>query len=505
MLKLEAPSNKWVFLLLMAATLAVYVISFRNGWTYDDIPVILQNPRAQSLEAFINLPSPGRPLRELSYIVDYNLFGTNPAGYRIQQLLWHGSNSFLLYLLLLRFGLPAMSSLAGALLFIVHPLQVESVASIGHRKELLALFFSLSSFHFYLRALTGERRGALLQMAISAILFAIALLANLTVVTLPLAMLLYEWLLAPRERRLLLRAPLVTAGVAALAISIFFWRHRHIFDPGQLAIIYSQNNFFSSTSYPPLLGGILKGFGFYLLKLIVPLNLAPEYVIAIPPSVPDWRAVLSLLALGGLVLTMFRLRSGNPRVAFGLGWFLILYLPVSNLIPTGYLVADRYMYLCLPGMAMVAAAVHWNRLPKCMPLAGVSALLLLSVLTIVQIGYWRDPLTLWRHAAAVNPDSTGANLSAAAKLLDAGLLPEAEFHARRVLALNGSYSYGYYMLARVLDRQGKLAEAYINYRIFAAVGAERFPGEAAHARSYLPVLEERLRANIGSGQSGGGQ
>ena len=477
-----------VFILLLCVVILVYGNTFLNEWTYDDIPVVLNNPDAHSLAGFIQNSYSGRPLRELTHIPEYMLFGANPAGYRIQQLGWHATNGFLLFILMRRIGLSAVAAIVGAILFLVHPLQVESVASIGHRKELLALFFSLASLLAYLKATLCSNGRRLALLALSGLLYVAALFSNVTSVMVPILAVLFDMLLLNQEKRLLMRRPVVSLPLLGVAGAVFLYGVRGHISLDNLLILYSQNGFFGSTEYYPLLLASVKAFGFYVSKLICPVGLAPEYSLVIPTRMTDAGFLVSAALLAGVIAVLAYAWKRAPVAAFGIGWFLACYIPVSNLIPTGYIAADRYMYLCLPGIAMVVGDL-FRRLSArwCVGLC-LSVLVVLAATSVIQNGYWRNTLTLWSHAAEVNERSTGAQYCAATAYLKVGNLPMAEMHARRVMELNRFFLPAYLLMGKIEEQQRKYGEALKHYNFFLSYGAMQYPAEANEVRRKLVTL-----------------
>lgn len=486
------PRKGLVLLFFLLVTLTVYGNTFFNQWTYDDLPVVVQNPDARSLDSFLRNTVPGRPLRELSFVADHAIFGENPAGYRVQQLAWHGLNGFLVAILLHLLGAEFPYALLGALLFLVHPLQAESVANVSHRKEPLALFFCLLALLSHLKGVTAEGWRRWLFAGGSFIAYAGALLANETAVTLPLVLLLAEWLFVPPERRLLLRRPLVTGLCLAAAAGFAAWHYRWLLSPAQLLTVYSKNGFAATTSYVPLLMAALASFGFYLGKIVLPVGLAPEYTFTLSASLLQPQAWLGLLLLAGVAATVVAARRRNPLLAFGAGWFLVFWLPVSNLVPVAYLAADRYMYLCLPGVGIAAAALLQRAGSRRAVGAACAVLLACALLTVVQNGHWRSEHTLWRHAAQVNPGSTWVRLAAARSYLSTGELETAREHAREAIRLSSYNVEAYLTLARIEERRGDLSEALKNYQLFVALGQVDFPQEAARVKGYIPYLADRI-------------
>lgn len=491
---LQSVSPRNMIILVFLVTLVVYGNTFLNQWTYDDVPVVVQNPDAHSIAGFLENSRPGRPLRELTYIPEYMLFGNNPSGYHIQQLGWHAANGILVYLLLTMAGLSGGYSLLGALLFVVHPLQVESVANISHRKELLALFFSLLSFLAYGNGVAAKGNKRILLVVAAFLAYGVALSANQTAVPLPVACLLFEYLYVPPEERLLLKRPRLLGGVLLVAGAFVLYRYRGLFATSELLTIYSKNSFGASTSYLPLFMADLKAYGFYLYKIVVPLSLAPEYVFRFSESLVQWGAFAGLALLVGTVAAGYLARKTAPAATFGIGWFLLLYLPVSNIVPVAYVVADRYMYLCLPGVALFVAFLLQKMDSRAVNIGFCAVLLVLSGLTVVQNTYWRNEHTLWRHAVEVNPDSTWVRETVALSYLLTGEFDKARDNARKAIELDRLNSRAYLTLAKAEDRLGNLDEAIRNYELFLSFGFMEYPAEAANVKVYMPFLLKRAQS-----------
>ncbi|AJE04933.1 tetratricopeptide repeat protein [Geobacter pickeringii] len=485
--------RRYLLVVMLLATFVAYGNTFRNNWSYDDIPVVVENIDAHSLAGFLEHKRPGRPLRVLTYIPEYKLFGDKPAGYRIQQLLWHGANGFLLVLLLQSLGVETLPAILAGLFFLVHPLQVESVANISHRKELLALFFCLATLFLHRRLLAAEGRKRLVFAAAGLGTFGLSLLANQTAITFPAVLVLYELLFVPKERRFLIRRPLLAGVGAAAAAGGAFYLLRGLLTADQLLTVYSKNNFIASKSYYPLFMGVMKSFGFYLSKILVPTGLAPEYAVRFSEDFfqpAAWGGMALLVAVAAVAVFASR---RAPLLSFGLGWFLLLYLPISNLVPAGYMIADRYLYMPLAGVAIAFAwGVQKLRLRVVYAAAG-AVLVLFTGLTVVQNTYWYDEHTLWRHAAEVDPGSTWAQESAAYSYYVKGEYDQAREHALKALAINRFNTKAYLVLAQIEEGRGDIAEAVRNYEMFSEIGEAEYPALVAGVRDRLPELRERLR------------
>jgi protein O-mannosyl-transferase len=484
---------RYAILLLLLVTLVVYGNTFVNQWSYDDVPVVVQNPDSHSIAGFLENSRPGRPLRELTYIPEYRLFGTNPAGYHVQQLAWHAANGILVFVLFTSLGLDAFYALFGAVLFLVHPLQSESVANIANRKELLALFFCLTSLLAYLKGLTARGGRRFLLVSGSALSYGVALLANQTAITLPFIHILLEYLHARPDERILLKKPRLLAIFLLAAGAYALYSYRWLFGVKELLRIYSKNSFAGSTSYLPLLMADLKAFGFYLYKIVLPVNLAPEYVVRFSESLVQWRSLIGVGLLAATFAAYFMARRSLPVVAIGIGWFLVFYLPVSNIVPVAYMVADRYMYLCLPGVALVVAFLLQKKSSNSLNAGCCVVLAVLAILTVIQNSYWKDEHTLWRHAVKVNPDSTWVRETVALSYLITGELDKARDNAKKAIELDRYNTRAYVTLARTEEKLGNIREAVRYYELFQSFGWMEYPQEVAEIRLRLPYLKEQIK------------
>jgi tetratricopeptide (TPR) repeat protein len=155
--------------------------------------------------------------------------------------------------------------------------------------------------------------------------------------------------------------------------------------------------------------------------------------------------------------------------------------------------ADRYLYMCLPGLSLCLAAVLQRWYSKRLVIISCLMLLILSVLTVVQNSYWRDSQILWRHAIKVNPQSSGARWFGALTAIEKGEYETAKEHLHKMIEINRFFMLAYYHLAKVEEKSGNLKEALKNYEFFASYGV--MTGnleEVARVKAYLPVLRARI-------------
>jgi hypothetical protein len=211
------------FVIFVVLAYAIFANTFVNEWTMDDFPVIVNNPDIQSVHAFFKNTHPLRPLREITFMLDHAFFGLKPTGYHIQQIFWHSLSAFLIFVLVCRLDGDKVVAWISSILFLIHPIQVEVVANISHRKESLVLAFSLFSLLSYTRIFEADKNKAF-WLAVSLGLALIAYLAKESAVVLPILFLTYELVFVKRNERLLLKYPvLVLMVLVTIIVASLVW------------------------------------------------------------------------------------------------------------------------------------------------------------------------------------------------------------------------------------------------------------------------------------------
>jgi tetratricopeptide (TPR) repeat protein len=418
-LSLSRALRAGVPLLLVALVWAVYWSVGSNGFVaYDDPGYIQENPVVK-----LGLTADGvrwafttwtianwHPLTWLSHMLDVQLFGVEPAWHHRENVLWHCANTLLLLAFLGRTTGGWWRSALVAALFSVHPLRVESVAWISERKDVLSTFFFLLALLAY--AAYARRQGALRYLAV-ALAFALGLLAKPMVVTLPALLLLLDvWPL----RRLpagrlsatalwpLLREKLPLFALSAVSSAVTFLAQAR---GGAVRSVVGLP--FSARA-----ANAVVSAASYLGKTLWPTDLAvlyphPGYR---PGGIPAWKVAFATALLLGITAIALREVRRRPYLLAGWGWYLVTVLPVIGLVQVGQQgMADRYTYLPLigPVFAAVWAAAEGAeklRMPRAaLAVAGLVLVLGAAWIARVQVGYWRDTLTLFDHATRVTEDN----------------------------------------------------------------------------------------------------
>ena len=390
-----------VLALIAAATALAYAQSFHGAWISDDLDLIADNEALRSLtlknlrtiattfEAGINYI----PLVYLSFAFDFQLWGPNPAGFHFTNLVLHVVNAIVTYRLLLRMQESRAVAVAASLLWALHPVQVESVAWISERKNLLSTLFFLLAFDAYLRY---SARPRLKVYAIVLVLYLAALLSKVNTIVLPALTLAYEVLLQKRlrARDVVASLPLFACGLA-LAWTNLHGNPSHgvAYHGGSFAVTLRT----SSTVIPR-----------YLWNLVAPFDLSTYYAVPLRASWSDPTVAAAVVVIGVLTASIFWLARADAPLAFWLLWFGVTLSPMLNLVPFPALMNDRYLYVPSLGIMVVLvrmAQAGMERLGGTRAQAPVlaAAAITLGVLTFLRVPVFHDPFSLWADFALQVP------------------------------------------------------------------------------------------------------
>ncbi len=455
-------------LIVAVASLALYAGALDAGFTFDDQRLVVNNAATRTLDlADLGSGWGRRQVRLLSFKVDYALFGLAPRGYHVHSLLWHLLSVSLLYLAVRRLTGRGLFALPVALLFAAHPIHVEAVANVSNRKELLCMAFSLLAALGYCRSLgsAGARRWAWLGASFLAWL--LALFSKQVAIVLPLSLAVYELLFLPAERRFLTRSlPLALGGALAGGVGLVLYLVSTL-DLGDLDSILTMEGFQEEASGFEIALTSARTFWGHLRLLAWPVDLCPDYVMGLSRSLLEPATLLAWLGLAawaGLAVACWR---RAPLLSFALSWVFIHWLPVSNLMPTAYLLADRYMYIPSAGFCLLLVCVGDALRERVLrarprlatPLAAGAAVLLLGAWSLQTVSYtarWSDERTLWSYAVQCNPRSARGWNGLGFEELQVGNHHKALAHFNRALEFEPRFPAPYVNRATALLRAGDL-------------------------------------------------
>ena len=469
----ETPNGeKWKWLwagLLLAATIVAYQQVWRAGFIWDDDRYVTANPLLTAADGlkriWFSLDSPSQyfPLAYTSFRFEHALWGLNPAGYHWVNILLHGVNALLVWRLLRALRVPG--AWLAAALFALHPVQVESVAWITERKNLLMGFFFLLSLVCWVRFVEAEAKGRWKFYGAALVFYALALFSKTTACTLPAALLLILWLRRKpiNLARLTQIAPYVVLGLAMGLVSIWWERHHQ----------GTQGEIFSIGPIERILVAS-HAIWFYLGKLVWPVHLAFSYprwpIFVADPLAYFWLLLTAVVTL----IIWFGRRFTGRSVEVALLFFVATLSPMLGFIMLYTFryswVADHYQYLaCIGPLALAAAGITiaCARLGKAkvplIALTGAALLVALGVRTWKQGAIYANQETLWRATIAANPKSWMAYNNLATEVLKAGRTDEALLNYRKAIELDPAYAEAHYNLGNALFRVGQMEQAATSY------------------------------------------
>ena len=383
----------------------------------DDYAVIVNNPDIRSVGNFLTNSFHGRPLREISYLVDYTLFGLDPWGFNFQNIFWHALNCLLVYLLAIRLKLSTAVAVLSSLLFLSHPIQVEVIANSSHRKDSLALAFLLMALLSYMKIFEYKSNTQrLLWLSGSLLLWITAFFAKGNSLVFPAIVMAYEYALVSEDNRLIIRwnkmiPVLCISSVVGLIAWYFYISTLPSFKMAIIGAFVKTENLasFSVSAYILM---VLKSFTFMLSKLVLPLNLSMEYIYTVPDSFLDPWVLSALFLLLSLVAIAFRWRKAAPQLFFLLLFGAILWLPTANIFwHFSYFAADRYMYAPSAGLCILAVLASEQALASCRKYfiySWICILCICSILTWKQTRVWHNEMSLYSQMLKVSPRSLEA-------------------------------------------------------------------------------------------------
>jgi protein O-mannosyl-transferase len=503
-----------ICLFLAAATLlAFWQVGNSEFINYDDNDYVTENltvQRGLTAEgirwAFTTYyASNWHPLTWLSHMMDVHLFGLSPRGHHLTNLLLHLANTLLLFLVLHRMTKALWQSAFAAALFALHPLHVESVAWAAERKDVLSAFFwmlTLGAYVFYV-----ERPGRTRYLAVL-LLFALGLMAKPMLVTLPFVLLLLDyWPLGrfegdkstealrmepvksvPAEKRkgksgkkqamksamkaeppaaarspraamwLLLREKIPLFALTAISCVVTYFAQQA---GGAVASIEAF----------PLGDRISNAFVSYILyvgKMFWPSGLAVLYPH--PGSLPLWQVLGAVVVLAAATFLVFWRAKRFPYLTVGWLWYLGTLVPVIGIVQVGgHALADRYTYIPLIGLFIAAAwgipelLKGWRWRKEALVASSALILLGLAAVTWIQVGYWKNSLTLYDHALKVTDRNSLIYNNRGAAYNDLGNLDRAISDFDRAIEINPKYDKAHYNRGNAWGQKGDFDRAIADF------------------------------------------
>ncbi|MGA3284485.1 MAG: hypothetical protein ABSD57_08510 [Verrucomicrobiota bacterium] len=470
--------NLFICLLLAGITLAIYwPVSRCEFINYDDPQFVTENPHlrdgltATGIAWAFREPLLGNwhPITCLSLLLDYQLFGKSARAYHLVNLCLHIANTLLLFHLLRRMTQEFWPSALVAALFALHPIQVESVAWIAERKNMLSTFFGLLTLWTYWRYQqdgTVKWKAKNYLLAIS--FFSLGLMSKPMLVTWPFVLLLLDFWplrrissLSPATLRnspflILEKVPFFALSVAVSIIALH--THQESGDMPEL----------SQFSVYDRIGNALVSYVRYLGKIIWPSHLAIPYPLV--GSWPGWEIGLATILLVLATCLTMRWAHSRPFLLVGWLWFLGTLFPVIGLVQEGFQsMADRHAYIPSIGFFVMLVwgiknFIHGQRRARLgFGAASIAALSACMVLTSRQLEYWRNGEILFQHTIDVTPPNVLGQMKLAESMIDDGRTEEGILHLNEALQIYPTLAILHIKIAQARASQGRFRESVDQY------------------------------------------
>jgi len=499
-----------ICLILVIAIIAVYwQVGNHEFVDFDDNEYVTKNRHVQAgltsdsiTWAFTSTHAANwHPLTWLSHMLDCQIYGLNPGGHHLTNVLLHILNTILLFLIFRRMTGALWKSAFVAALFALHPLHVESVAWVAERKDVLSTFFwmlTMGSYVWYV-----ERRG-MRRYLLVLLFFALGLMAKPMLVTLPFVLLLLDyWPLgrfhiryvddvqhtedvSTKDTRRKKGKPRYAAENALQAdnntTSNYRWSLvlpllREKIPFLILAAVSSIVTFYvqqgggavgSLYAFPFIIriSNALASYISYIEKMLWPQHLALLY----PHVLEGWKIAGAFLILIFISYVAVRVMKRFPYIIVGWFWYLGTLVPVIGLVQVGsQSMADRYTYVPLIGIFIIIAwgasdiLTRWQYRRAFLAISAGCILSVLTIVTWMQLQYWQNSISLFEHTINVTTDNFTMHCCMGTALAEQGKIDEAVVHYTEALKIKPDYAEAHYGRGVVLQEQDKIDEAISHY------------------------------------------
>jgi len=481
---LNARHSFWGVLILTIAVITVYwqvwnfdFISFDDPAYVINTCLKVKNSDDSILWIFRFHQSDGKywqPLTLLSHIADCRMFGPEPGLHHFTNLIFHLLNSILLFLFLRLILTDFWKSFWIAMLFAIHPMNVESVAWISERKNLISSFFFFLSLIAYCRYVKQPNRSKYLILTF---IFILGLLAKPMLVTLPVILLLLDWwplqrlsfqqntesakhnfkpdinLQKPLRYCVFEKIPLIFLSFMAVYMTIY-------------SVIGERNLSPETTHSIKLrLANAILSIVVYIGKILWPFNLSVFYPY--PETIDLWKLIVAVFLLIFLSFLFFKRFKSSPYLILGWLWFLITLLPVLGILQAGLwpALADRWVYIPAIGLFVIIIFAGEKIFIQYLPPQKIRFLFacfftsILMIITWHQVRHWRDGMSLYKQALRATTGNVMAHNNLGNILMEKGLIDQAAHHFQQAIQIDPSYTKAQINLANAWIDRGRAQEA----------------------------------------------
>ena len=482
----------YCYIIIAAVTFLVYYNSLPNEFVFDDESVVIGNASIQSLSNIPKFFSADegfhkvigryyRPVVSASYAIDYAIWGLDPYGYHLTNVIIHIIACLLLFKILSalfwRYKYRNLFSLFATLIFAVHPIHTEAVSWVSGRTDSLVTLFFFASFLCYLeftkeqefvkseKAFRKIETKNYFYLALSLLFYATGLLTKEMIITMPLIIILYDFVYRKKNLNYF-KENWITYALFILVTLVYIWVRYEL-----LKDVPERDNYlyFKGKSYDIVAGTMLKTIPVYFRLMFAPVPLLYHYNGVIPDvsSFMDSAVSLSLAFIALLIVISVYFYKKDSIISFCILFFLITLLPVMNIVPTMNLMAERFLYF--PSFALALLICHLAMLGSSkrdfsILLIGLLVIIsLLSYLTYKRNIDWKDNNTLYSSTKGVEGTVllvNEGNIYANNKKYD-----EAMVYYKRAIELRYNNVLAHHNLGLIYLLRGNLDSAAIKFKI----------------------------------------
>lgn len=477
-------TKKQVHLLFITAIFLLVFLSysntFKNDFIWDDEFLVINNSYIKNFSHITDIfktylaSSSGninnfyRPIQELSYMIDYFLWGNKPPGFHLTSIFLHALCAIAVYILSLRLLKNSVAAFVSGALFGAHPINTEAVTYVAGRADPLYLFFFLTSFILFLKSTDSliQKKGAKIGFYIlSVFCYVLSILSKEIGIMLPSMLVIY--IISFYSNRPI-RNRLYALSIPFACVAFFYIVARKTFlDFSGIAPSFVMGKF---NIYMRLLT-TFKAIWVYIGLLIMPIGLHMERTIAVAQSILEPYSLLATLGILTLSLSIWRSYNYSKKIFFICIWFFIGLLPVSNIIPINSFIAEHWLYLPAISLYMLAglsiAKIFDRRSDKPFSvskiISGIFVLIAIfsfySALTIERNKDWKDEISFFKNTLKYSPNNARLHLNFGNTYSEHGQEENAIEEYKKAIELQPKYPEAYSNIGAAYISMGRYKEA----------------------------------------------
>jgi len=466
-------------LIIVGLGILVYANSLGNPFIWDDQVLIVKN---DIIKDFANLPKVFtsalisdkyseahfyRPMQTLSNMLDYRIWGLNPFGYHVTNLLFHILNAILIFFLIVAISGNRTISIITSLLFVIHPIHTEAVTYISGRADILATFFLLLASILFIKCLQHSHMKRALLYTFSLLCFFAAILSKESSIIFPLILAAYLFIFPATKlhNRYKIKSLFYLLPFFILVVAYFLLRSA-VLKSGASSI-----KIISPTSMYPWFLTMCGVLATYIRLLFLPVGLHMERLVPIIKSAFRIDFIIPIVFLVTLLVLWVKLSRRNKFVLFGMLWFFIALLPLFGVIKLNALIAEHWLYFPSIGFFMTigycAFMLFENNVLKISKGVYIGILTTLfvmilgiySVLTVMRNIDWSNPIYFYQSTLKYTPQSPRLYYNLALVYVDNKQFDEALENFKKAVELKLNHEEAYNYLGNIYSMKGSYDKA----------------------------------------------